>query len=265
MNTICGILADMKNKKLIVGNWKMNPASLAESAKTIKGVLKGVSVLKNTTVIVCPPYVFLGAVKKELKGKKSILLGAQDVYMELEGSFTGEISPLMLKSIGATHVIVGHSEVRRRGDTDRVVNAKVKAVLKVGLTPIICVGEEHRDESGAYMQIIKDQLTSALKDIPKASLKNIVIAYEPVWAIGRNAPRAATTGEALEISIYIKRFLSDLIGKSAEAVPILYGASVDPRNAEMFLRESGVSGLLVGRDSLDPKKFVEIIKIAERV
>lgn len=252
-------------KKIIVGNWKMNPTAVVEAVKIAKILAKNYPPLKNVMPVICPPAVFLDPVKKELKTKKSILLGGQDAYMEPEGSFTGAVSAKMLKSVGAAYVILGHSEARYRGDTNEMVNTKIKTAIKAGLTPIVCVGEDARDESGAYLQFISTQLTETLKDIPKPAFKSMIIAYEPVWAIGKNAPRAATTAEALEIVIHIKRFLSDLLGKGSEVVPILYGASVDPKNAGTFLKEAGVNGLLVGRDSLDPKKFVEILKIAEKI
>ena len=171
----------------------------------------------------------------------------------------------MLKSLGVSHIIIGHSERRALGDTDEIVNNKLKTVLKYGITPILCIGEKDRDESGVYMQIVSNQLNEAFKNIPKLSLQNIVIAYEPVWAIGKNATREATQAETLEMSIFIKRYLSDFFGKNSIEIPILYGGSVNTKNAEVFLREGGVGGLLIGRDSLDPKKFIEILKIAENI
>ena len=254
-----------KVKKLIVGNWKMSPASSVESVKIVKGILKNYTRFKNVVPVICPPYIFLDSVKKELKIKKSIILGAQDVFWETEGSFTGEVSLDMLKSLGVSHIIIGHSERRALGDTDEIVNNKLKTVLKYGITPILCIGEKDRDESGVYMQIVSNQLNEAFKNIPKLSLQNIVIAYEPVWAIGKNATREATQAETLEMSIFIKRYLSDFFGKNSIEIPILYGGSVNTKNAEVFLREGGVGGLLIGRDSLDPKKFIEILKIAENI
>lgn len=251
-----------KEKRLIVGNWKMNPSSSVESARIIKGILKNCFTLKKTSVVACPPFPFIFTVKSELK-KRAIFLGSQDVFTENEGSYTGEVSVNMLKSLGVSYVIVGHSERRALGDTNDIVNNKLKTILKAGLTPILCIGEKERDESGQYMQYVADQLNDAFRDIQKATIKKIVIAYEPVWAIGKNATREATTAEILEMSIYIKRILNDLLGNTP--IPILYGGSVSPKNSEVFLREGGVSGLLVGRDSLDPKKFVEIIKIAEKI
>jgi triosephosphate isomerase len=239
------------SKNIIIANWKMNPSTEKEAIRIAKA-----SDLKD--VIIAAPYVFLSIIKKVLK-KAS--LAAQDVFWEKEGAYTGEISAMMLKNLGVKYVIIGHSERRASGDSDEIVNKKIKAALKYNLIPILCVGERERDEEMKYLSFIKEQLIGDLKSIPGSKLKNIIIAYEPVWAIGKNAKREATPEESLEMVIFIKKVLSDIYGmKAINGLRILYGGSVHPKNSKEFSINGGVSGFLVGRDSLDPKKFNEIIK-----
>ncbi len=246
------------SKKLIVANWKMNPQTPSEAEKIFLGIAEIAKNSKNTEVVVCAPFVFLPFLKK--KNNKKIVLGAQNVYAELEGAYTGEISPKMLSSLGVKYVIIGHSERRAEGEKNEFIAKKVKQSLKCGLTPIICVGERERDHGHLYLGVVKHQVEEALSLIPKANIKNVVIAYEPVWAIGKNALRAATAEESMEMSIFIKKTLADMVGpQMAHSVRVLYGASVDPKNTSDFILHGGVDGLLVGRDSLNPKKFDMII------
>jgi len=150
------------------------------------------------------------------------------------------------------------------GDTNEIVNKKMLAALKVSINPVFCVGENKKDSNGFYLSFIKEQLVQGLKDVTKTQIKNVVFAYEPVWAIGSNATRVATPVEFTEIRIYIKKIISDLYDiKTANEIRIIYGGSVNPLNAESFIKEGGASGLLVGRDSLNPKKFSTIINLAK--
>ncbi len=245
-------------KKLIIANWKMNPSSLKEAENIWKQTLINATKAKNASVIVCMPYTYLYLAKKH-KTKK-IILGAQNVFTETSGGFTGQVSVSMLRDAGVSTVLVGHSEVRKDGDTNEIVNTKINLLLKNKMNAILCIGENHRDHNGFYLAYIKEQLIESLKNISKTQIKNISIAYEPIWAIGLGAVREASVDEFIEIKIFIKKILSDMYGNTiALNIPILYGGSVNPQNSKLFLAEGGASGLLVGRDSLDPKKFNLII------
>lgn len=249
--------------KLVIANWKMNPQSKKEAEAIFSGISKGIKNIKNTDIVICPPYPFL-FIKEKIKNKK-IILGAQDVSFEKEGSYTGEVSSSMLKNLGVEYVIVGHSEKRRIGDTNSIINKKINATLKSKMTPVFCVGENKRDINGFYLSFIKQQLEEGLAGILKPQMKNIVIAYEPVWAIGSGSIRVAIPSEFIEIRIYIKKIIADLFDiKTANSVRIIYGGSVNPLNAESFIKEGGADGILVGRDSLSPKKFCSIINLVSK-
>lgn len=254
-----------KKKQLIIGNWKMNPWKAEDARKIFDGIKKEGGKLAHVQTVICPPFVFLSDLSKKVSGHR-VVLGAQDVFSEMEGAYTGEVSPLMLASAGAKYVIVGHSERRALGETDEMVNKKVFAALKMGLTAVLCVGETERDAEGKYFQFVKTQVETALAKIPKRMLSTLVIAYEPVWAIGAKAKGAVTPSDLVEMTLFIRKTLADMFDRSiAQAVPILYGGSVDDKNAESFLKEGEADGLLVGRASLDPKKFITILKSADKV
>jgi triosephosphate isomerase len=268
-------------QKLIVANWKMNPQSLNEAKKlfnSIKSWIKRHSnILQNVRIIICPPFVYLESLSKSLKTKNYQLktnLGAQDLFWEdydppttlspfkraPKGAFTGEISPKMLKNLGVEYVIVGHSERRKiLRETDEMVNKKIKAAIKAKLKPILCIGETLEErKSGKTFQILKTQLKKALKNISNIELltSNIIIAYEPVWAIGTGNP--CRPENAKEILIFLRKLAQSLSHLVAQPL-ILYGGSVNSKNAKDYIKV-GFDGLLVGSASLDPKEFVEIIK-----
>lgn len=251
----------MKNNKIIIANWKMNPASLKDAEKIASGIVKGLKNTKKTNVVVCPPFLYLEKIKKI---SKKILLGAQDAHFEVTGAFTGEVSAQMLESVGVKYVILGHSERRAIGDTNEIINKKIKSALASHLIPVVCVGEKVRDENHEYLYFIKTQIEECFEGISKSLISKIVIAYEPIWAIGKNATREATAEEFLEMSIFIRKVLSDKFSaKIVEDIKIIYGGSVHPENCFEFLQKGNANGFLVGRDSLDPKKFLEILKITE--
>jgi len=250
-------------KKLIVGNWKMNPTSLAEAKKIYSGVKTKVGSLRNVNVVICSPAVYLGVFSATTKGKTGLLLGAQDTHWQESGASTGNISPLMLKDLRTSYVLVGHSERRVAGETDEVVNFKIKAIQEYKMTPILCVGEKERDESGHYLAVIKRQIEDGLEGLSKKASEKLVIAYEPVWAIGKDAKGVETPEGFNHNMIFIRKTLSNIFGqKEATKIPILYGGSVSAKNADSFLRDGRADGLLVGRDSLTASSFVEIVKIA---
>lgn len=248
-------------QKLIVANWKMNPGSATQARLLFAGTVKVARAVKNAKTIVCPPFVFIPLLHSS---SSRVFLGAQDVFFEREGAHTGEISPGMLASAGVSHVVIGHSERRRMGETNVIVAKKSKAARAHHITPIICVGEDERDDEGKYLSFIKLQLAESLALIARKDAAALVIAYEPVWAIGEHALRADTPEEFLEIAIFIRKTLADMYGKNtAEKIPVLYGGSVNEKNASGFLEQGKADGLLVGRASLGVKKFGEILAAAD--
>lgn len=249
--------------KIIIANWKMNPSSRKEAETILKTLFSNLKGLKMIDVIICPPFPFI-FIKDKLKVKNNrIKFGAQDVFWEKEGSYTGEVSSSMLKDCGVNYVITGHSERRVLGDDNESVNKKIITTLKSQMTPIFCIGEKTRDNNGFYLSFIKKQIEEGLIGVTKSDIKNIIIAYEPIWAIGSSAVREATPTEFIEIRIFIRKVISDIYDiKTANDVKIIYGGSVSINNATSFVKDGGADGLLVGRDSLTPKKFSEIIKLA---
>jgi triosephosphate isomerase len=214
------------------------------------------------TLVIAVPSLYIEPLAK----MKKMAIAAQNLFWEESGAYTGEISGAMLAKSGVKYVIIGHSERRAMGETSEMANKKVKAALKAGLKPILCIGESVRDEKGEYHALIKAELTASLAGLKKANLKSIIIAYEPVWAIGKSATREATPAESYEMSIFIKKVLSDMFGaETAKSVPLLYGGSVNSKNAESFLADGGVDGVLVGRESLNPLKFIQIMYSAEHL
>lgn len=246
-------------KKLIVANWKMNPTSFKEARNLLLGIKK----LKNekiAEVVICPPFVFIRELKSLGAGLK---IGAQNCFFEEKGAFTGEVSLLMLKEAGVEYIISGHSERRKYfGETDELINKKVKALLKNGLKPILCVGETEKERKmGVAKEVIKRQLFKGLEKIDdwKLRIKNLSVAYEPVWAIGTGNP--CLPKDAKEIFIFIKKLLEEKFGKeTAKKIRIIYGGSVNGENAKGYIKESGMQGLLVGGASLDQKEFIKIVK-----
>ncbi len=248
-------------KKLIVANWKMNPKSQKEAEILFKNITKGVKNIKNTEIVVCLSFLFLSGIKK-LKNKK-IILGAQNVASEQSGAYTGEISSEMLYDAGVKYVIVGHSERRALGETNEIINKKLIQSLKSKLIPILCVGESVRSHDGFYLAQVREQLSLCLLGIPKNQIKQVVIAYEPVWALSSTSDRHdATPHDFEEMKIYIRKILSDIFGQNmVSSVRIIYGGSANKDNAESFLA-IGADGLLPGKASLDYKNFIKIVEIA---
>lgn len=252
-------------EKLVIGNLKMNILSSLEREqyfKLFKKELTGKG-LTRTSIVLCPPAVHLEAFKK-LKSKK-VSIGAQNMFWERSGSYTGEISPAMLKNLGAEYVILGHSERRKYFcENDEEINLKIMAALKTGLVPIICVGE--KEQRGNNAIVVMGQLKNCLKEVAAARIENIVICYEPVWAISANNPNhLPTTDEVMGTRILIKKFLVQKYGaKAADKVRIIYGGSVDSKNAKNICVDSGMDGALVGRESLAPYEFLKIVEIINK-
>lgn len=214
---------------------------------------------KTLTTIVCPPNVFLTTAVKN--AKVPLLVGAQGVAGSVAVAQTGLINASMLKDAGAQYVIIGHSEMRARGDGNGEVKEQLSRLFEKKLLPIVCIGEKSRDAQGWYLSEVKEQLETIFNDLTPLQAKKIIIAYEPVWAIGTQAERAATPAECREMIIFICKFLTDKYGqKIAQAIPIIYGGSADEYNAKSFIEEGGAQGFLVGRVSLDAKRFAALAK-----
>ncbi|HXF82522.1 MAG TPA: triose-phosphate isomerase [bacterium] len=247
-------------RPLIAGNWKMHK-TVGEAVDLVRALAPAVPA-GGAEVAVCPPFTALAAVARALEGSP-IRLGAQDMHWEAQGAYTGEISPLMLADVGCTYVIVGHSERRQHfGETDEIVARKVRAAFAHGLVPILCVGErlEERD-AGQTDRIVRRQTEAGVAGVEPAHAERLVIAYEPVWAIGTG--RAATGAEASRVCGLIRAALAGRFGAGAASrVRLLYGGSVTPDNAAEFVRQDEIDGALVGGASLDPQKFLAIIRAA---
>ncbi|MFC1956318.1 triose-phosphate isomerase [Chloroflexota bacterium] len=243
---------------LIAGNWKMN-TTVSEAIGLVESMQTELDKVENIDKVICPPFISLVKVKELIRGS-SVKLGAQNMFYEEKGAYTGEISPLMLADL-CEYVIIGHSERRQYFyETGEIVNKKVKAALAVGLKPILCIGENlEENESGKTGVVVMEQLESSLAGIDNSN--SLVIAYEPIWAIGTG--RAATGGQANETISLIRINVSKLYGKkTAQDIRILYGGSVTADNTAEYLQQSDIDGALVGGASLKPTEFLSIVKQA---
>lgn len=230
-------------KPLIVANWKMNPQALKGAKLLLNSIEKETRKVTNVEIVVCPPFIYLSNFFYG-RGKTMIKIGAQDCFWEEKGAFTGEISAKMLKDLGCKYVIVGHSERRRYfKETDEMINKKIKAVLKIGLRPILCIEKI-------------SQIKKGIKGIIKKDLKKIILAYEPVWAIGTG--KACGIPEAKKVNLSIRKILMD--SSSPTSLYILYGGSINSQNARDFIKKAKFQGLLVGGASLNPKEFIKLVK-----
>ena len=261
-----GAVKDLLNnnmKKIIVANWKMNPQILQEAKRIFNEIDKVANRMLNVETIICPPFVYLS----DFSSKNSVVkLGAQDLFWEDKGAYTGEISADMIKNLGVKYVLIGHSERRQDHpeETNEIINKKIIKALKNGLKIIFCIGERERDTKGCYFHFIKKEILEGLEGIDGKEADNIIIAYEPIWAIGAKAQRADRPDDTLKIVDFIREVLSSIFGKNlSRKTPVLYGGSVDADNAQDFLKNGGVQGLLVGRSSLDGKIFSKILKDAD--
>jgi triosephosphate isomerase (TIM) len=250
-------------KKIVAANWKMNMTQ-REAARFIDSLVLELDDVRDVEVVIVPPFTIIPKVAELLEAKaQSIKLGAQNMYWERSGAFTGEISAAMLRDFFVHYVVLGHSERRQYfGETDEIVNKKVRAALEATLRPIVCVGEtlEQRDK-GNVEKILSIQLRGSLKDVNEKELQETVIAYEPVWAIGTG--RNATPQQAQEAHAFIRHTLSEISDETtADRIRIQYGGSVKPENARDLMTQADIDGALVGGASLDPRSFAQIVKAA---
>jgi triosephosphate isomerase len=249
------------NKKLVIANWKMHPETAAQAKRIYTGTVKGATAVKGVEVSVCPPFVFLPELAKSANRK--VTLGVQDAFYEDTGAYTGQVSPKMAKGLKAKLAILGHSERRALGESNELVGRKVRHTIDTGMTALLCVGERERTEEGEYYTFIKDELDAALAGVKRKDLAKLIIAYEPIWAIGKRAEEALDTRALFEMVLFIRKILTERFGRApADSVPILYGGSVKATNADTFIRDGGADGLLVGSASLDPKEFTRILTAA---
>ncbi|NLH38581.1 MAG: triose-phosphate isomerase [Elusimicrobia bacterium] len=243
---------------MIAGNWKMHLTTF-EAMELAAAIKNGISTDLNREVLIAPSFTNLQVVKKAISGSK-ILLSAQNMCWEEKGAFTGEVSPLQLKDIGCDYVIIGHSERRKIFyETDDMLNKKVKSALKNGLKIIFCIGEtiEERENQQTY-NVLKTQVNNGLKDITDFEMSNLVIAYEPVWAIGTG--RTATPEQAEDAHIFIRREIERIFNKHiSESIRILYGGSVKAENIDDLMACKNIDGALVGGESLKAEKFLRVI------
>jgi triosephosphate isomerase len=253
----------MPRTPLIAGNWKMYKT--ADEARTLGAEVRDAAGgAEGVDVLVCPPFTALPAVAEELAGS-SVLLGAQNVFYEESGAFTGEISPPMLAALGVVYVIVGHSERRQYfGDTDEIVNKKVRAALAHGLKPILCLGEklEEREAGEGWKDLIRSRLSSGLEGVSAAEMARVTVAYEPVWAIGTG--KTATPAMAAEAHGLLRNAVAAKFGADVAArLRILYGGSVKPDNVKDLMAEEEIDGALVGGASLKAETFAPLIRFRE--
>ena len=238
---------------LIVANWK---AYVEESAKAKKlfTIAKRLARTTGITIVLAPPAPLLGALA--VRNKSVIAFAAQDVSRITGGAATGEITAQAYVTVGATYAIIGHSERRAAGDTDATVAEKLAHALAHGLTPILCVGENERDGEGRYLATVREEITAAIEPLMPKERSEVIVAYEPLWAIGKTADAAIGPNDLAEMVLYIRKVLAELLpGKSSRRSLVLYGGSVEAENARSLAGSSGIDGLLVGHASVDPHTF----------
>jgi triosephosphate isomerase len=247
-----------KRRPIIAGNWKMNKTSI-EARDLASKLIPLVSGVKDRDIVLAPPFTSIPAVAEAIKGT-NMALSAQDLFWEEKGAFTGEISAEMLLDLGCKYVIIGHSERRQFfGETDETVNKKVRQALNKGLLPIVCVGELLSErEAGKANEVIERQVVGALKGVAAAEMQKIVIAYEPVWAIGTG--KTATPDQANEIHAFIRQKIKSMYnGDVAGSLRIQYGGSVTPENVSTLMAKPDIDGALVGGASLKPESFAALV------
>lgn len=241
----------------------MNPDNKAEAVREFKKIKTAAGKMQNVQTVVAAPFPYLGLLSKEVSGHRCVL-GAQDMFWEEEGSFTGEVSAKQLKSLGINYVLLGHSERRALGETDEMVSKKLRMAIKYAMTPVVCIGEKSRGRKGEHYKEVRDQVIGSFAGIPSSALPRIVVAYEPIWAISSNKnAEVATPDDAEEMIIFIHKVLAEHYKlKKSPKMTFIYGGSSNSGNAEDLLRKEVIDGLLPGRASLDPREFIKMLKIA---
>lgn len=243
---------------LIVANWKAYVEDLAK-AKKLFACAKRLAKATGADIVLAPPAPLLGALAA--RNKSPVAFAAQDVSATAGGAVTGEITAQAYAAAGATYAIVGHSERRSAGDTDALVVEKLTHALAQGLVPILCVGEHERDGEGRYLAVVREEITAAITPLASKERADVVIAYEPLWAIGKTAAAAINPIDLAEMVLYIRKVLAELLpGKGSAHMFVLYGGSVEPENSRTLAASSGIDGYLVGHASVDQRSFSLIVK-----
>ena len=248
----------------LIGNWKMNPTTQEGASLLIQNTARGVSDNikgEKIRVVICPPYQYLHFLEKY---RDNIYSGAQNCFFEESGAYTGEVSAKMLKGMGCSFVIIGHSERRAMGEDDTMVNKKATAVLKEGLSPIIAIGDKDKDKQegeDTVSNVLKFQLTKALEGVSTSQAKNVIIAYEPVWAIGTG--KTPDPDDILMVRILIQKELVKMYDNTGKSIPILYGGSANSENALFLIKDTGMNGLLVGGASIknNAEDFIKMYQV----
>ena len=258
----------MKKQNIVVANFKMNLNTQFELQHWFANFLKAKKKLRllDTDIVLCPPFLHLDAFTKKIKSKY-ILLGTQDCFWEQKGAYTGEVSPAMIRSVGGRYVILGHSERRRfLGETDEIIALKMIAALKGGLYPVLCVGENVREkQNDLLLSVVSRQLKECLSQVSRGRIENVIICYEPVWAISANKPdHLPSTNEIMGARLLIRKILTEKYGRAmAERVKIIYGGSVVSKNVHEICVSSGMSGALIGGATLMPYDFIKIAEVID--
>ena len=243
-------------KSIVVANWKMHPATFREAKKLFEATRRVAEQAKAVSVVVAPPALYLRELAALYRGKR-IAFAAQHAHFEVEGAHTGEISMRQMHDAKASYVIIGHAERRALGETNDDTRRKVAAALAEKLTPILCVGESTRSAEGTHFGFVREQLRLGLSDVPDAKISRVIIAYEPVWAIGAEKPM--DTRSMHEMAIFIRKTIVERAGPVGMNVKILYGGPADETNSRAMHEEGDVNGLLVGRASVDEEKLSALI------
>jgi len=239
-------------KPLVVANWKMNPSSWREAKQLFEATKKAAGKAKGISLVVAPPALFLRELAKG-RGGGRIAFCVQSAHHEVGGAFTGEISMREAKDAGASYALVGHSEVRARGATNADTGRQVSAALAAKMRPILCVGEANRSPSGAHFGFVAAQLKAGFENVPASKLSDVIVAYEPIWAIG--GEETMSPREMHEMAIFIRKTIVETHGQKGISVRIIYGGSVNEENSDEMLRDGDVSGLLIGHVSVDAGRF----------
>ncbi|MFA5942347.1 MAG: triose-phosphate isomerase [Candidatus Paceibacterota bacterium] len=243
---------------LIVANWKAYVEDLAK-AKKLFAVGKKLARTTGCDIVLAPPAPFLGALA--LRNKSRVAFAAQDVSRITGGAHTGEVTAQTYAAAGATYTLIGHSERRAAGDTDAIIAEKISHTIAHGITPILCVGERERDSEGRYLAIVREQITAAIGSLTPREKPRVIIAYEPLWAIGKTASAAIGPNDLAEMVLYIRKVLAELLpGTSSRQSFVLYGGSVEPSNVRDLAASCGIDGLLIGHASIDPHTFTLLVK-----
>jgi len=248
-------------KSIVVANWKMNPSSFKKAKALFEATKKVMEKCSDVSLIIAPPAIYLHGLSANYKGKR-ISFAVQNAHAEAGGAQTGEISIAQARDAGAGYVLIGHSERRAMGETNDDTRGKVSASLSLNMTPILCIGETERTfSSGEYFNIVAEQLLAGIKDVPPAKISKVIIAYEPVWAIGGEttmSPRDMHT-----MAIFIRKTIIGVYGDVGHKVKILYGAAVGEKNAVAMMRDGDVRGFIVGHVSTDAERFVALLKVIQ--